>query len=153
MPESITIKGELFSAKNSMQIIPNRSRKPNDRGRSARPYFLVKSRAAKEAEGPIEAQLLQHRNTWRAMTQGASLPLALRFKIYRKTRRRFDYVNCVQSLLDCMTRMKWIEDDDADHVIPIFDQYEVDPANPRVVITIAGSGSEIVLAKTQPTLF
>ena len=131
-----------------MQIIPNRSRKPNQR-----PYFLVKSRAAKEAEGPIEAQLLQHRNTWRAMTRDASFPLALRFKIYRKTHRKFDYVNIVQSLLDCMTRMKWIEDDDADHILPIFDLYEVDSANPRVVISIAGSGSEIVLAKAQPTLF
>jgi Holliday junction resolvase RusA-like endonuclease len=148
MEQSITIIGELFSSKNSMQIIPNRSRKPNQP-----PYFLVKSKACKDAETPIEKQLLVHRPKWRSMTKDASFPLALKFKIYRKAHRRFDYVNCIQSLLDCMTRMKWIEDDDADHIIPIFDQYEVDPKNPRVEISLVGSGSEIVLTKNQRDLF
>jgi Holliday junction resolvase RusA-like endonuclease len=144
MPGVITIEGQLFSAKNHMQIVPNRSRKGGQR-----PYFLIKSKAARDAEQPLLKELLLKREEWRQMASGHSFPLALRLKIYRRTRARFDYVNCVQSLLDCMQKMKWIEDDDADHIIPFFDQYEVDSARPRVEISILGSGSDITISKEQ----
>ena len=35
-----------------------------------------------------------------------------------------------------MVRCGWLPDDDADHILPVFEQYEVDKNNPRVEISI-----------------
>ena len=59
--------------------------------------------------------------------------------IYRKTRRRFDYINIVQNLLDCMVKVGILPDDDSNHVIPAFEPYGVDKENPRVEISIRPS--------------
>lgn len=68
--------------------------------------------------------------------KNASKPLKISFKIYRKTHRRFDYINIIQGLCDEMVRAGWLEDDDADNLIPVFEPYEVDKNNPRVEITV-----------------
>ena len=35
-----------------------------------------------------------------------------------------------------MQMAEWLPDDDADHLIPVFDGYSVDKGNPRVEISI-----------------
>ena len=67
---------------------------------------------------------------------GKKYPLKVHLFIYRKTKRRFDYVNLVQNLFDCMQMAEWLPDDDADHLIPVFDGYSVDKGNPRVEISV-----------------
>ena len=121
----ITIFGELYSSKNSKQIVK----------RGGRP-FLIASSAYLAHKKPIQQQLALNRYNWIKEKDGAVKPLKIEFKIYRKTKRRFDYVNIIQGLLDCMTECGWIEDDNADEVIPVFLPYEVDPKNPRVEINV-----------------
>lgn len=121
----ITIYGELYSSKNSKRIV-KRGDKP----------FLIASDAYLAHKKALQQQLVYMKYEWSIEKVGAVKPLKIEFKIYRKTKRRFDYVNIIQGLLDCMTDCRWIDDDNADEVIPVFLPYEVDPKNPRVEIKI-----------------
>lgn len=118
----ITIPTELYSSKNSRQVFRLKN------GRTV----IAKSDAAKENEKDLCYLLGLYLNQWKFETANKEYPLRVHFKIYRKTRRRFDYVNIIQNLLDCMVMSGWLPDDDADHILPVFEQYEVDKTNPRV---------------------
>lgn len=128
MSDKITIYGELHSSKNGKMIV-------NIKGR---PMLISKS-SVRQAEKAIQQQLILNKSKWLRIIEGSPKPLEIVFKIYRQTRRRFDYVNIVQQLLDCMTACGLIPDDNADEMIPVFEPYEVDKTNPRVDIFLKNS--------------
>ncbi len=76
------------------------------------------------------------RRQWERMIMGRAYPLRVRFKIYRSTHGKFDYVNILQNLLDAMVKAGYIPDDDARHLIPLPEQYEKDAQNPRTILTV-----------------
>lgn len=119
----ITIYGELYSTKNSKRIL-----------RAGNRLFIAKSAVSKAHDKQIEQQLVIYRKKWESLCAGKKYPLKVIFKIYRKTKRRFDYINIIQGVCDCMVRCGWLPDDDADHIIPCFEPYEVDSKNPRCEI-------------------
>ena len=122
----ITLDGELYSHKNSRQIGRNfKTGKPT----------LRKSDAAIAQAEDYAWQLANFyvSKQWR-VPEKSEYPIHLHFKIFRKTRGRFDYVNVVQGVLDAMVKAGYLPDDDADHVLPVFVPYEVDRENPRVEI-------------------
>lgn len=121
----ITVKGELYSSKNSKQIL----KRGNQR-------FIAKSFKAMGHESDLLKILPTVRMEWAKEVEGKEYPLRISFKIYRKTKRRFDYVNIVQNLLDCMVKAGLVEDDNADIVIPVFEPYSVDKENPRTEIRV-----------------
>ena len=125
MTDKITIYGELYSSKNSKRIV-----------KFGNKMALIASKQYMASVKPIEQQLVLNRGKWLRMSENVPSPLKIVFKIYRKTKRRFDYINIVQGLLDCMTECKWIKDDNADEVLPVFEEYEIDKKNPRVEIRI-----------------
>jgi len=63
-------------------------------------------------------------------------PLKVSFKFIRNSRRRFDYVNPLQTILDLMVEHNWLLDDNADIILPVFEPYEYDKDNPGVWIKI-----------------
>ena len=85
----ITIIGELYSSKNSKRIV-----KFGDR------MALISSKAYMSSVKPIEQQLMLNRYKWLKEIENRPKPLKIAFKIYRKTHRRFDYVNIIQGLQD-----------------------------------------------------
>ncbi len=124
----ITIRGELHSSKNSRQIV-----------RTGKKVRIVKSDASKADESLFAGQLLEQREKWREMLEKYANdegPLFLYFEIRRKTKARFDYVNIIQGLCDAMVEAGYIEDDDADHILPNFFRYKVDKNNPGCDIWI-----------------
>ena len=125
--QSITVTFELYYYKNSKRILFNRAT-----GRS----FVAKSKQAEQNEKDLIQVLTLYRQTFLNMVKGKEKPYRIHFKIYRQTRRRFDYVNIVQGLLDAMTKSGLIEDDNADVLIPVFEPYEVDSKNPRTLLWI-----------------
>lgn len=125
----ITLYGELYSSKNSRQVV-------NIRGRT----LVLKSKQCQRGEKEFAPQMEELRDAFISECESQlenRKPLKIAFKIYRKTRRRFDYVNIIQSLLDLMVKHNWIIDDNADEILPVFREYEVDKDNPRVEISIA----------------
>lgn len=121
----ITIKGELYSSKNSKQIVKRGNKN-----------ILIPSKAYTSHTKPLQLQLALFKSKWLEEIKHACKPFKVGFKIYRKTHRRFDYINIIQGLADEMVRAGWLEDDNADNLIPVFEPYEVDKQNPRVEITV-----------------
>ena len=121
----ITIYGELYSSKNSKRIV-----------KFGNKMALIASKQYMASVKPIEQQLVLNRGKWLRMAEGYEKPLKIVFKIYRKTHRKFDYVNIIQGLQDLMVKCGWLPDDNADEIIPVFEPYDVDKDNPRVEIFI-----------------
>ena len=67
---------------------------------------------------------------------GKIKPYKISFRFIRGSRHKFDYINAVQLPLDLFVKYGILEDDNADEVIPVFEPYEYDKANPGVYITI-----------------
>lgn len=122
---SVVILGELYSSKNGRKL---------RRGR--RGFYTVKSDLAASADAGILLQLNAQRKTWERMTAGRSFPLHVCFSIFRRTNGIFDYINITQSLQDMMTKAGYIPDDNARFLLPVFDEFQIDPSNPRTILTI-----------------
>lgn len=65
-----------------------------------------------------------------------SYPIKIEFTFIRSSKRRFDYCNAAQTCEDLMTTHNWVEDDSADHLIPVFNKYQYDKENPGVIIKL-----------------
>ena len=120
--------GELISSKNSRRVV-------RVKGKS----IPIKSKMAAEDENSIRA-LIQNNPAfvmqWRLSMLGKRYPVRIKFLIYRKTHRVFVYINIVQNLCDCLVKEGLLPDDSAKYLIPVFEQYRVDGANPRTELTI-----------------
>jgi hypothetical protein len=123
----IIIYGQLKSLKNSKQIFKNRKT-----GKS----FITSSSAYKESLPHFIAQCLQNKAAFNKMLQNKEKPYKISFKFYRESHGRFDYINIVQQILDCMVSVGLLEDDDAKNVIPSFEPYEKDDIHPRTEIKV-----------------
>jgi Holliday junction resolvase RusA-like endonuclease len=65
-----------------------------------------------------------------------SKPIQISFEFIRSTRHKFDYINPAQTVQDDMVKHGWIEDDNADILLPVFEKYRYDKKNPGVIIKI-----------------
>lgn len=63
-------------------------------------------------------------------------PLKIELTFVRSTKHRFDYCNAAQTVEDLIVKNNWIEDDSADHLIPIFIPYEFNKEVPGVKIKL-----------------
>lgn len=63
-------------------------------------------------------------------------PLRVEFTFVRDSHRRWDYCNAAQTVEDLIVANKWIEDDSADFLIPVFMPYEYDKNCPGVKIRL-----------------
>lgn len=64
-------------------------------------------------------------------------PVIINFTFIRNSKRKFDYINPAQTVQDDMVEYKWIEDDNADIIIPQFNEYKYNKKNPGVIIEIS----------------
>jgi hypothetical protein len=70
------------------------------------------------------------------------MPAKISFTFVRGTRHKFDYINPAQTVQDDMVKAGWIEDDNAEFILPVFIQYTYDKKNPGVWIEILDSGPD-----------
>ena len=124
---TITLEIELRSAKNERMIIYNK--------KENRPMIIKKSIARIE-EHTLKTLLIANKRIWDKMIEDKSFPLKVGFFVYRKTRRRFDWINIVQGLQDAMVKNGYIPDDSAHYLTPVFLGWDVDGTNPRVEICV-----------------
>ena len=71
-----------------------------------------------------------------------TLPAKISFTFVRGTKHKFDYINPAQTVQDDMVKHGWIEDDNAEFIIPAFEQYSYDKKNPGVWIELIENGKE-----------
>ncbi len=83
---------------------------------------------------------------WAQIIKENNFPIHLNIKIYRKTKREFDYNNIVQGLQDMLVEAGWVDDDSAKYLVPYFEEYEVDKKNPRVVLSARTTSKKLLFA-------
>lgn len=109
--------------------------------------------------------LFENKEAWHEALTNMTKPYRIHFKYYRSSRRRFDYVNPQQTIQDLMTACtcgikkklpkahpdkrkpcgcQWLEDDNADILLPIFEPYEYRKDNPGVEIKLIYQGDESI---------
>lgn len=122
----ITITGEFYSSKR-VKMVQNRK---------TGKFFPMKNDNAYHEFEEFMYQLQQLRPEWEKMKADKPYPLRVQFKLYRSSRKRFDFINIIQNIADAMTKSGYIPDDNANFFCPVFVPYEVDKDNPRCIITI-----------------
>jgi len=63
-------------------------------------------------------------------------PVHIQFTFIRGSKHKFDYINPAQTVQDDMVKAGWIEDDNADCLLPVFSKYSYNKENPGVYIKI-----------------
>lgn len=120
---SFVIPFELYSTKNHKQIFINK--------KTGKPFVATNNKAQKNCKDLLTF-LTYNRKNFLSMLEGYDKPYRLHFKIYRQTKRKFDYINIIQGVCDCLVKAGCLIDDNADELLPVFEPYEVDKKNPRL---------------------
>lgn len=110
----IYIPGNVPSSKNSKQIVSPRG--------GGRP-MLIDSKTTAKYKKNYGIFYKSERSRFLKMIEGLEPPYYIAFKFIRDSRRRFDYVNPLQTVQDLMVKYEWIEDDNADFIIPVLRPY------------------------------
>tara|TARA_R110001592_G_scaffold347760_1_gene641486 strand:- start:8226 stop:8612 length:387 start_codon:yes stop_codon:yes gene_type:complete len=63
-------------------------------------------------------------------------PVHVQFTFIRGSKHKFDYINPAQTVQDDMVKAGWIDDDNADLLLPAFSEFKYDKENPGVIIRI-----------------
>jgi len=98
-------------------------------------YFIA-SKATMNYRKNTKEYFLKYAPEFQKELKKYKLPVKIAFTFIRGSRHKFDYINPAQTVQDDMTTYKWIEDDNAENMLPVFVQYEYDKENPGVIIEL-----------------
>lgn len=98
-------------------------------------YFITSKTVAKYRRLTY-GTYTQMKESFRKEFDQLELPVYVSFKFIRGSRRKFDYVNPLQTVQDDMEKHDWIDDDNCDNIIPVLEEYEYNKENPGVIIKI-----------------
>lgn len=118
------IKGNVPSSKNS-KIITRDKRIINSA--TVRKYIKEYGKQWEDED------LIQN---FKSIVVSKEKPYKLHFYFIRDSKRKFDYINAAQLPCDLMTKYGWIDDDNCDEIVPVFDGYEVDKKNAGLIFWV-----------------
>ena len=118
---SIFLPGNVPSSKNSKQWTGK---------------FLVSSKTTRNWEKATKDHFIQLREVFLNLIADKEYPLKVEFTFVRDSKRKFDYVNPLQTIQDAMVRHEWIPDDNCDIIIPSFGLYQYNPKEPGVWLKV-----------------
>lgn len=98
--------------------------------------FFIASKAVASWRKETKDHWESNRDVFLSMIKGKEFPIRVEFTFVRKSKHQFDYLNPCQSIQDEMVKYGWIEDDNADIIIPVFMQYIYDKLNPGCYINV-----------------
>lgn len=122
MEDSIFISENTPSSKNSKQ--------------RTRAGFIVHSKQCQTYYKNTKQEWIDNKDVFHELIKDKEFPLRVSFKFIRKSKHKFDYPNPLQTILDQMVKYEWMEDDNADVILPSFEVYEYDKENPGCYITV-----------------
>jgi hypothetical protein len=117
----IFVRGNVPSSKNSKQWTGK---------------FLVSSKTTRNWEKSTKLQFQALRDDFLKLIEDKEFPIRVEFTFIRDSRRKFDYVNPLQTIQDAMVKHGWIPDDNCDIIIPSFGLYKVDKENSGVWLKV-----------------
>ena len=98
-------------------------------------YFIA-SKAVMDYRKIAKDYYTKYEEEFKAELAKHLLPANISFTFVRGSRHKFDYINPAQTVQDDMVKAGWIEDDNAEFILPVFIQYTYDKKNPGVYIEI-----------------
>lgn len=101
---AIFIPGNVPSSKNSKQWTGTK---------------LIWSKSARDYREATQWLWASEAGRFRDLTKEMSKPLVVAFYFVRDSRRKFDFVNPLQTVQDMMVSYGWIADDNIDEMIPV----------------------------------
>lgn len=117
----IFIPGNVPSSKNSRQWTGK---------------YLISSKATRQYIKDTGYLWISGKPKFLKMIKGKEKPYKVVLGFVRGTRHKFDYHNACQIVFDLMTECNYIDDDNADEVIPVFEPYQYNKDNPGVYISV-----------------
>lgn len=100
--------------------------------------ILINSKTVMAYKKSTAIYYQKHAGEFRAMTDGLEMPYRVGLYFIRDTKRKWDYINIAQIVMDEMQRYHWIDNDCMSEVVPVFKGYEVDKDRAGVIITVEG---------------
>lgn len=97
---------------------------------------LIPSKQVRDYVKRTEMLWISYAAKFRKALQGLKKPYRVSFKFLRDSNRKFDYINSAQIVQDLMVTHGWLDDDNADELLPVFEPYEVNQKDSCVVITV-----------------
>ncbi len=122
----IWIPGHVPSSKNSKRIVRTKSGVP----------MLIDSKQTAEYYKAITPIWILSKRKFLSLIEHKIKPYKIGMYFVRNDRRLFDYINPAQTVQDVMVKAGWIEDDNCDEMIPVFDGHHVDKSQSGVVIRV-----------------
>jgi len=98
--------------------------------------YLIWSKRAQQYVKETEQYWKNYKNEFLEQISNQPLAIKVSFTFVRNSKHKFDYVNPLQTVLDLMVKYEWLEDDNADVIIPVFEIYKYDKENPGVEIRV-----------------
>jgi len=98
--------------------------------------YLIWSKRSQQYVKETEQYWKSYKNEFLEQISNQPLPIKVSFTFVRNSKHKFDYVNPLQTVLDLMVKYEWLEDDNADVIIPVFEVYKYDKENPGVEIRV-----------------
>ena len=98
--------------------------------------MLINSKTVMNYIKESKGYYLEYKNQFKKELKQHEYPVKISFKFIRKSKHKFDYINPALTVQDLMVKNGWIEEDNAEFMIPVFEQYEYDKEKPGVYITI-----------------
>lgn len=79
---------------------------------------------------------IDNKQAFKQLLKGKTKPYLIEFRFVRGSRRRFDYINPLQTCQDLMVKYGWLDDDNSEELLPSFAPYSYDKDNPGVYIKV-----------------
>lgn len=105
--------------------------------------YFISSKATMKYRKETKEYYKKYKKEFLNALKECEFPVKISFKFIRGTRHKFDYINPAQTVQDDMVKHGWIEDDNAEFIIPAFEQYSYDKKNPGVWIELILKDGEI----------
>ena len=104
--------------------------------------YFVSSKATTKYRKDTAIYFEKFRKGFRKQLAKLELPVRVSFKFIRGSKHKFDYINPAQTTQDDMVKHHWIDDDNCENIIPVFEPYEYDKKNPGVEIKLLKNGNK-----------
>ena len=98
--------------------------------------YFISSKTVMKYRKDTKSFYEQYASQFQKELKKHKLPVRIAFTFIRGTKHKFDYINPAQTVQDDMVKHGWIEDDNANFLIPVFEKYSYDKKNPGVKIRL-----------------
>ena len=100
--------------------------------------FIVHSKQCQTYYKLTKKEWEDGKDEFKEMFKDEQKPYFVGFYYVRKSKHKFDFINPNQTSLDQMVKYGWIDDDNADEIVPVFLGYHHDKVDPCTYIVNVG---------------